>query len=172
MADFAEVLHRDRNALRARIARGDAFARMLGHFHDTDDEHADAVAWACVRIPGVADPLELLALTWGTRKPPSRTAKLTEGEAQRVLTLGAILYRAGLLEQARQRLEQVEEADKTSVVTPLLLALVHQKRGHNDLAEQARQRGVARMAEAVKAGKQSWQQRVVREALLREAEGK
>jgi len=109
-------------------------AEMLQRFGQTDNpEEAYSVAWTCALAPGAA-------ADW------SRVAALAEKAAKSdpkslpfVTAWGAVLYRAGRLEEATERLAQADQllkgpADPTPKTSPacvwFFLAMAHHRLGH------------------------------------------
>ncbi len=90
-------------------------------------------------------------------------------DADRLNTLGALLYRAGRFEDAVKRLEQaIARRDKVGTVHDILfLAMAHQRLGHGDEARKWLEKS-GRAVEQAKDG--SWDQRLEVRLLRREAE--
>jgi Flp pilus assembly protein TadD len=142
---------------------------MLQRFGDTDDSGtAYTLAFACVRVRGLAnDPVRLMRLAL-KGAPGGKDAD----RAEEKLLLGAVLLRLG---QVRAALPHLLEADtlrgkEPSALDAFFLALTYQGLGDKDRARQALARGIRLAQEGVRKRELSWQQRLNREVLRREAE--
>ena len=127
----------------ANLGKGDqqgyreTCAKMLAKFSETTDPlAAQFVAWTCALQPQPD-------LDWG-QLIATAALPLAEGDASRsaVEKLGAVLYRAGLYEDAREQLQKAAESTQQDLSqTPseyglYLLAMVHAQLGHSGQARQ------------------------------------
>jgi tetratricopeptide (TPR) repeat protein len=110
---------------------------MLKQFSKTDDgATAHFVAWSCAMGPdSLTDWTPAVALA-------EKAATSNASSAQFVGSLGAILYRAGRFDEARQKLREADHlASSTtpSLSTPaytwFFLAMTHHRLGHTDEAK-------------------------------------
>jgi tetratricopeptide (TPR) repeat protein len=125
--------------VRALLAGGDragyrrAVADLLGrHARTTDPDEASIVAWACAIGPDAtadpAAPVQLAGLALDRAAAASRADALS--------TLGAVLYRAGRLDDAIRRLDEAIQS-RGGVSVPqdwAFLAMAHFRSGHRDEA--------------------------------------
>src|SRR5262249_9508198 len=107
-------------------------AQMLERFGEREDwETANLVAWTCVHLPdAVADPTQVVRLA-------EKAMAAKPKDYVTLNTLGVVLFRAGKLEAAIERLNQAINAfDKQGDAWDWLpLAMAHHHLGH---AEEAR----------------------------------
>jgi tetratricopeptide (TPR) repeat protein len=126
-----------------RLAKDDrrgyqtACAQMLKHFAQTEDAYtANAVAWTCCAAPEAAgDFAPAISLA-------ERAVRANPRSGDFVQSLGAILYRAGRLDESIQRLEEAERllpeynAYASLVLARLFLAMAEEKLRHHDKARE------------------------------------
>jgi tetratricopeptide (TPR) repeat protein len=155
-------------------------AAMLDRFAQTEDAGAaEWVAWTCALAPdAVADLPDAVAL--------ATKALETDPKSSRYLdTLGAILYRAGRLEEAIQRLTEADRlvqdpADPKLLDSPAytwyFLAMAQQANGHDEEAKRWLAKAVKWTDEVLaeherQGGKQLyWNRRLTLKLLRQEAE--
>jgi WD40 repeat protein/serine/threonine protein kinase/tetratricopeptide (TPR) repeat protein len=127
-----DLVIRLRHAL-LRLKLGDAAgyrqvcASALGRRGTTPDPSKDnTVAWLCAVGPGTA------ADTARAVKLAERLVAADPGSANSLNTLGAVLYRAGRFDEARQRLDEGRKAraGEETVHDWLFLAMAHHHLGH------------------------------------------
>ncbi len=152
-------------------------AAMHKHFAaSTDPEAVFWATWTCaLGADAVADWTQ--PLQWaekGLAAQPADCVKLT--------ALGAVLYRAGRLEQAAKRLVEAEaafknaKAPRTSIVyTQLFLAMTYKRLGHDDEAKQCLARAVRTMEDSLKENQddpaaRTWNRRLTFQLLRQEAQ--
>jgi tetratricopeptide (TPR) repeat protein len=124
------------DAALANLAAGDVAgyrkvcARMVAEHADEDDpDLCNTLAWACSVVPGAVDD-------WAV---PLRWAKYLDAQEKdynMMNTSGALLYRAGRLDEALKRLTAAVEKN-SKVGTPhdwVFLAMVEHRLGHADAA--------------------------------------
>jgi len=154
-----------------------ACADMLKRFAQTDDgATAHFVAWTCALGPdALTDFAPAIALAETAAKKNEKSAQFANG-------LGAILYRAGRFDEARQKLEEADRLDPAAVprasspvYTWLFLAMTHHRLGHADAAKQwldkARQETDKVLKEhGAGTAKLTWNRRLTLNLLRREAE--
>jgi WD40 repeat protein/tetratricopeptide (TPR) repeat protein len=158
----------------ARLAAGDVAgyrqvcADLLKHLGATEDPStAYHVAIACLLRPDTAaDPVVLLRL--GLRASADPGVK----PADRLHLLGAVLFRAGLAEAARQRLREAETNDRDDLLAwdRLFLALTCHQLRRTDEARQALAQAVAWIEGAERKKSLSWEWHTELQTLRREAE--
>lgn len=117
----------DRDAYRA------ACETLSERFHESQD--SDALYWAvwtCALTPGAVEDYD--AVTALARRALAQQAT----EQKHVLGLGAVLFRAGEFEEAKQHLSACAEALNTSATCPAyvwyFLAMTNHRLGHHDEA--------------------------------------
>jgi len=150
---------------------------MLKQFAQTENgTTASFVAWSCALGPdALTDFAGAIALA-------EKATKIDAKSAQFASYLGAILYRAGRFDEARQKLE---EADRLAIpadprlsapaYTWFFLAMTHHRLGHADEAKQwldkARQEtDTALKAHETGTARLPWNRRLTLNLLRREAE--
>jgi Flp pilus assembly protein TadD len=153
---------------------GKACEAMLDRFGDTDDQdEAHAVAFACTRGTGAGvDPVRLLRLATKATAPRPDEGRPAADRAEVHLQLGAALHRVGAHAAALAQLAEAEKlrGREPSALDALFLALAHARLDQPEPARAALDRAVRQIEEAERGQKPSWQQRVTRTALRREAE--
>ncbi|MCI0459995.1 MAG: tetratricopeptide repeat protein [Gemmataceae bacterium] len=164
----AEYAATFRRAALVRLASGDAdgyrntCALVLERLGETREQGAVVMmARACTAGPGVDVSKLVPALEEAVERNPC-PANLG--------ALGAVLCRAGRHEEAARRLEEAQKADglHDEVRTDLFLALAYSALGQHGQARQHREQA-ARALEQTAAV--PWEERLERQALLREARG-
>jgi uncharacterized protein HemY len=112
----------------------DAITGVLAKYrHTTDPDRANQIAWCCALAPSTItnfeDVVKLaeVAVNW---------VRLPHQRADALITLGAVLYRAGRHEEAIRRLEEGLGARSGSGGPHVyaFLAMAHHKLGHRDEA--------------------------------------
>ncbi len=154
-----------------------ACAEMLEHFAGTEDSDAARwVAWACVLAPDAVD---------GFSSPVALAEKAVESDPKSVSyvnTHGAVLYRAGRVEEAIQRLTEAdklfEDADSNSKSSPAytwyFLAMAHHANGQSEEADKWLDKAVKWTDEVFReheegASRLPWNRRLTLELLCEEA---
>jgi WD40 repeat protein/serine/threonine protein kinase/Flp pilus assembly protein TadD len=143
-----------------------ACAELVGRVGRIKDPRATATAaWACVRLPAAGDPVQMLELAL-------KSAGEDKDRASALTTLGAVLYRAGLFEAARQRLAEAEKAGgkEPNPVLHLFRAMTWHRLGRSRQAREALRRAVQQIEEAESRKATNWAQRLGRQVLRRETE--
>jgi WD40 repeat protein/tetratricopeptide (TPR) repeat protein len=168
----------------ARVAAGrlDEYRRdcaeMLRHFGATEDaDAAHWTAWSCTLAPDAAADWSVpLALA-------KKAAKGDPDSIQYMITHGAVLYRAGRVQQAIQRLMEAEPffqaLDATLPTSPaytwFYLAMAHHRLGHADEAKKFLDKAAAWMDEETREPKAptpprpAWNRRLTLKLLSDEA---
>jgi tetratricopeptide (TPR) repeat protein len=166
--DFAATLRR---LALAQRAAGDedgcrqTAARLRDMLADTKDEHATALLLrTCTLAPGAPrDPGGLIALAEQlVERNPSPT---------NLAALGAVLCRAGRLDEAVSRLEEAHRADARKIApqAALFLSLACQRLHQTERARQWLQTASKRMAPSAPR-RLRWEDRLEQQVLLREAQ--
>jgi tetratricopeptide (TPR) repeat protein len=148
--DFQRVISLDAQGFMAwyqhalvRLAKDDgpgyraACAQMLKRFANTQDaQTADFVAWTCcLGSQAISDMAPAIALA-------ERAVRAEPQNGKYLQTLGAILYRAGRLDESIQKLEQAERLlpEHSVLMSPaytrFLLATAEEKRRHHEKAQE------------------------------------
>jgi len=154
-------------------------AAMLQHFGQTEDaQAAHWAAWTCALAPdAVADSSRPVALA-------RNAAKSDPTSIQYLVTHGAVLYRAGRLQQAIQRLTEadrlVPDPTKRPQMSPaytwFFLGMAHHRLGHGDEAKNYLEKAVRSMDEETRepqAGSEPrlpWNRRVTLRLFCEEAQ--
>jgi WD40 repeat protein/Flp pilus assembly protein TadD len=120
-----------------------ACAGMLEHFKPIDDSTAAVrVAYACSFAPRAVTDFPALVQV---------SARSNRWVASNERVVGAVLFRAGRLEEALQRFEQGHRAFEPRAWDWLLLAMIHSGLGHSSEARRLLQQAEQWIAEADKA---------------------
>jgi WD40 repeat protein/tetratricopeptide (TPR) repeat protein len=172
---------RDRLAL-AYLGKGDLVryrktcADLVERAESSDDpqEAGHAAAFACARVPdAVIDPARVLELAFKAQPPrPVREGLPADKRAEDLLLVGAALYRAGMYAAALSRLREAEKfrGDKGNGLDSLFLAMTYARMGRWEEAKKALARAIRLCDEAQRKGSLTWEQRLNRTVLRREAE--
>jgi WD40 repeat protein/Flp pilus assembly protein TadD len=146
-----------------------SLARMVESFGRSDDPGTQLdLAFSAVRVPAAGDAATLLRLTF-TGIDAKKVAD-EKGSIEQQFQLGASLCRAGSFAAAIKELRAVEKRRaEPSSLDALFLALAHAGLGNREEAEAAHTRAGDLIDQEKRKGKLTWAQRVVREALWREA---
>ena len=113
---------------------------MLERFKPIDDSTAAVrVAYACSLAPGAVSDLPGLVQV---------SERSTRWVASNERVVGAVLFRAGRLEEALQRFEQGHRAFEPRAWDLLLLAMIHSRLGHTSEARRLLQQAEQWIVEA------------------------
>jgi tetratricopeptide (TPR) repeat protein len=191
LADLAEAVRREPDNANTRYSHAlvvlssddladyrEVCSETLRHFSKTEDTGAGHwVAWACVLGPDAVDDFSA---------PIALAEKAVESEPKRVSymnTLGAILFRAGRLEEAIQRLAEanklLEDPDSSAMSSPAytwyFLAMAHQANKQAEVAKKWLDKATEWTDKVVREDEEgtnplSWNRRLTLKLLREEAE--
>jgi WD40 repeat protein/tetratricopeptide (TPR) repeat protein len=144
--------------------------RKFGGSEQRDD--LEEVVWACIRLPGILPAESLLRLALRACPDGKEAATDAADRAEQLLLLGAAFCRAGLAGSAEPKLREAERlrGKDASGIEALFLALALEALGKKAEARAALERGVKQLTAREK--RLTWQQRVTRQAVRREAEAR